>query len=963
MTRNASIASQTSLALALSLSVPVFALPPGFVQTPVPGVWNQAVGMTFDATGRMFVWEKGGNVWVVPSGGSQPPAPAIDLTEEVGNWSDYGLLGFTIDPNFATNGHVYLLYVVDYHHAAFFGTPQYDPNANEFNRDTIGRLTRLTLDASNDFQSVVPGSRLVLIGQTLQTGLPILHQSHGVGSVMFGSDGTLLLTMGDAASFNKVDVGGPNGGSSNTALAEGIITPAEDVGSFRAQLVDSLCGKVLRIDPATGAGIPSNPFYDPMNPFAARSRVWALGLRNPFRATRRPGTGSPDPAAGDPGEIYIGDVGWLTYEECSVARAPGHNFGWPIFEGLFNNSSYTNAAPQNITAPNPLGGTPGCPNPFFTFRDLIVQETQDNPSWPNPCNTALQIPASLFRFEHTRPIVEWQHGNGPARVPIFQTNGTPSFARVGDVGSPVAGPQFGGNSSTGGVWYTTPDFPAGFTNVYYHADFTGGWIRAFEFHTHGAGARHGEEELVSITPLVDSNEGGAIVALATNPAADGLYYMSYNDVGASEIRRIRYLGGSNIPPVARAAVTPTFGPAPLSVQFSSEGSFDPEGGPLTYRWTLGDGSPDSPLANPTHVYGQFDDITSLAGFTARIFFFSPPRPTGGGNYDPEVWRDGDFPPVGSNDSQRQYDTFHNGDQGGFEWVGYQFASLFPITKLVFQEGIHFFDGGWWDTIFVQYQNAANQWIDLPSTFSPPYAGNNAINFETYQIEFPTVNAKGIRFVGNPGGSANFVSIGELRALAQSALIGGPPARFDATLTVTDDVGFSDSVTVPVWVNNTPPSVQITTPVSGSYYYTDATFTQPLRATMSDAEHAANTLTCRWQVVLHHNDHTHPEPAVNACAHDALITPHGGAGDTFFWEFILTVTDPLGLSTEVRTSIFPAPPRCLGDADFDDDVDFADITTVLANLGAPTPYGDANTSGLVNFGDITTVLSNLGRACP
>ena len=67
------------------------------------------------------------------------------------------------------------------------------------------------------------------------------------------------------------------------ALADGIIRPKEDVGAFRAQLVDSLNGKVLRIDPATGNGLPSNPYYDAANPRSARSRVWALGMRNPYR--------------------------------------------------------------------------------------------------------------------------------------------------------------------------------------------------------------------------------------------------------------------------------------------------------------------------------------------------------------------------------------------------------------------------------------------------------------------------------------------------------------------------------------------------------------------------------------------------------------------------------------------------------------------------------------------------------
>ena len=77
--------------------------------------WSQAVGLTFTADGRC-------------SSGRRPAAcgacrqrseggdPVIDISEEVGDWRDYGMLGFALDPNFATNGLIYLLYVVDYHH-------------------------------------------------------------------------------------------------------------------------------------------------------------------------------------------------------------------------------------------------------------------------------------------------------------------------------------------------------------------------------------------------------------------------------------------------------------------------------------------------------------------------------------------------------------------------------------------------------------------------------------------------------------------------------------------------------------------------------------------------------------------------------------------------------------------------------------------------------------------------------
>jgi hypothetical protein len=62
----------------------------------------------------------------------------------------------------------------------------------------------------------------------------------------------------------------------------------------------------------------------------------------------------------------------------------------------------------------------------------------------------------------------------------------------------------------------------------------------------------------------------------------------------------------------------------------------------------------------------------------------------------------------------------------------------------------------------------------------------------------------------------------------------------------------------------------------------------------------------------------------------------------------------------------APPLgCIGDADADDAVDFADITSVLANfgqIGLPFGPGDADGNGFVLFDDVTTVLANFGAVC-
>ncbi len=99
---------------------------------------------------------------------------------------------------------------------------------------------------------------------------------------------------------------------------------ALNVGAARAQLNNTMNGKIMRLDPATGNGVGStnfpnlipNPYFDPQNPASAQSRLWVKGLRNPFRFIVRQDT----PANGGPGSAYISDVGWQNWEELNIAK-------------------------------------------------------------------------------------------------------------------------------------------------------------------------------------------------------------------------------------------------------------------------------------------------------------------------------------------------------------------------------------------------------------------------------------------------------------------------------------------------------------------------------------------------------------------------------------------------------------------------------------------------------------------
>ncbi len=361
-------------------------VPPGFVVETIETGWQEVAGVAPLDDGRVIAWERGGRVWMIVPGDPKGPQLMLDIAAEVGGWRDYGLLSVLPHPEYLTNGELYLLYVVDRHHLMNFGTPAYSATTDEYFAATIGRVARFTATASSNFTFVDPASRTVLLGESKTTGIPIVHQSHGVGMLVWGEDGTLLVSTGDSASYNEVDLGGQVAdGYVNQALADGILRPKEDIGSYRSQLIDCLDGKILRIDPATGDGVPSNPWFDRSNPRSASSRVWCLGLRNPFRFALEAGSGHPDPAMADPGTLIIGDVGWVWREEWNRAETGGLNFGWPIFEGLTYHPDYARANVVNQDAPNPLAGTPGCTEGNFYFRSLMRQDSLVDPAIVNPC--------------------------------------------------------------------------------------------------------------------------------------------------------------------------------------------------------------------------------------------------------------------------------------------------------------------------------------------------------------------------------------------------------------------------------------------------------------------------------------------------------------------------------------------------------------------------------------------------
>ncbi|MDB6069335.1 MAG: hypothetical protein JWL81_506, partial [Verrucomicrobiales bacterium] len=402
---------------------PAGVVPEGMMQENVGSGWDGVAGVVAgpnaDGTNRrIYGWEAGGKVWIVENG-VRLASPLVDISAEVG--PELSLLGFALDPDFQTNGYIYLLYTVD--RQVLLGSPGRAPS--------IGRVTRYTCRRDNNFTSVDPASRKILIGESKSTGIPLLERSHGVGSLVFGEDGTLLVSTGDGAggSDTEIDIG--NSPNALQAVADGIIPASLNIGAWRSQSLDSMSGKILRIDPATGDGIAGNPYYQTGSPRSSRSRVWALGLRNPYRITIKPGTGSADPVRRYPGLIVLGDAGWNSQDSLFLG-GEGYNMGWPAWEGFD----------------------------------------------PAPGYDAVTPPASVNLSGRVNPLASWTPTD--ARI---RSGGR--FYTMGALGSVVAGPAFQGHASIGGTFIDSDTWPAAWAHSYLHMDWgsddpSTGWIRSFQ---------------------------------------------------------------------------------------------------------------------------------------------------------------------------------------------------------------------------------------------------------------------------------------------------------------------------------------------------------------------------------------------------------------------------------------------------------------------------------------------------
>ncbi|MBL7926543.1 MAG: PQQ-dependent sugar dehydrogenase [Bacteroidia bacterium] len=564
-------------------------LPPFFNDALVSNNWNQPLGIAFDKNKKLYVWEKAGYVWIVDTNGNKAATPLLDLHEEVGNWVDHGLNSFALHPNFLNNGYIYCFYTVDRHYLLNYGTPAYKSNKNEYGSATIARVVRFTVDMAAGGNTIVPNSKLILIGADKKNGIVITHTSHSGGTLLFGADTSLLISTGDGASFNGIDSGSSVNSFAYQALQDTMLTTANNVGAFKAQMLSSYNGKVLRIDPITGLGLSSNPYFETLNPNSVKSKIWCTGLRNPFRMAIKPNSGSNDITAGDPGVLFIGDVGWFNYEELNISKIGGENFGWPIFEGLVTNPDYLNLSVQNLDAANPLYNGSSCMRPYFMYKELLKQATLDvNDTFVNPCNSNLPLNQHPTWY-HTRPIIDYRHNTNQTRTGSYVGNNA-STINLGDSNATVQGVSFAGNASLAGVWYNDNRMPVEYQGKYFHLDYGSQWMKRMNFDT--------DNNLLAIDSFYTEMNKSSFVTV--NPKDGCLNYIAYQ---TNEIRKICYTQYINNPPVPVISVDKRYGPSPVSIVFNASKSYDFETRVnLSYLWKFGDGySSTGKIAGHTFV--------------------------------------------------------------------------------------------------------------------------------------------------------------------------------------------------------------------------------------------------------------------------------------------------------------------------------------------------------------------------
>lgn len=300
-----------------------------------------------DNTGRLAVIDQIGKIYLIDKTGKKMTTPFLDLTSKIVSLSpgydERGLLGLAFHPDYASNGKFYVFYTAP----PPAGGPTTDAGNTGLPKvwNNTTRVSEFRVSTGNVNMGDMSSERILL-------NEPHPQSNHNGGTVAFGPDGYLYISIGDGG--NKNDIGPGH---------------VEDWYTFNAggngqDIEQNLLGNILRIDVNTTSegknyGIPSdNPFVGK----AGRDEIYAYGFRNPFRfsfdmsGSRR---------------LLSMDAGQSRYEEIDQVEKGG-NYGWNVKEGR----ECFNAANEFLEVEN-------CPQVDAWGNKLIDPVIQVN-NWLNP---------------------------------------------------------------------------------------------------------------------------------------------------------------------------------------------------------------------------------------------------------------------------------------------------------------------------------------------------------------------------------------------------------------------------------------------------------------------------------------------------------------------------------------------------------------------------------------------------
>jgi cytochrome c len=511
----------------------------------------EGMGIATLPEGRVLMTERKGRVMLHdPKTGLNTVAATLDVYQH----DEEGVQSIAIDPNFKQNKWVYI-----YHSLPTGNTPVDDPATPDVNEGDAP-FDGTPADWAK-FKGVVRLSRYKMTGDTINLGseqqiidVPVDRGlcCHVGGHIDFDGQGNLYLSTGDDTNPFESDGYSPIDDRPGR-------NPGFDARRSAGNTND-LRGKVLRIKPKAGGGyeIPAGNLF-PQGAPKTRAEIYLMGLRNPFRiAVNREnndlyvGDYSPDADTPDEDRGPDGKGKWF------VARGPG-NYGWPYCatDELpyqdYDFATETSSGPFNCAAP-----------------------VNDSPH-----NTGLrELPATRH------PDVWYGYGDS-AEFPELATGGI----------GPMAGPayQYDKKSNSRIKW------PEYYDNVPLLYEWTRDWVKEMRLDDSGG--------LLKINPVLPSFtfdnpmdiEFGEDGALYTLEYGTGFFVT----LPEAQLARIDYVRG-NRTPIVKVSADPTDSPtAPLTVEFSSAGTSDPDGDRLTYQWDFdADGKFDSTEANPTFEYEE-----------------------------------------------------------------------------------------------------------------------------------------------------------------------------------------------------------------------------------------------------------------------------------------------------------------------------------------------------------------------